>query len=178
MMRVWGVGALIAVAVAGPPAYADECIQPRNARVFASASGGHIFRVAQKDRERPEGTLVAITDNFDERRVWRARLVNVPARILVADDGETAVGIDNAGCRFGSDHSVVIYGKSGRVVADYRLEDLVSAADIRRYVHVTMAGRHWTERATFSFSADDTSLVITFDWGRVIRIDLSSGKIS
>jgi hypothetical protein len=114
-----GVGAIIAIAVAGPPACADECIQPSNARVFASASGGHIFRVAQKDRERPEGTLVAISDNFDERRVWCTRLINVPARILVADDGDTAVGIDNAGCRFGSDHSVVIYGKSGRVVADY-----------------------------------------------------------
>jgi hypothetical protein len=71
MMRVLGVGAFIAVAVAGTPAHADECIQPGNARVFASASGGHIFRVPQKDRERPEGTLVAIRDNFDERRVWR-----------------------------------------------------------------------------------------------------------
>jgi hypothetical protein len=39
-----------------------------------------------------------------------------------------------------------------------------------------MAGRHWTERASFSFSADDTSLVITLDWGRVIKIDLSSEK--
>lgn len=175
-MRVWGVGALIAVAVAGTPAYADECIQPRNARVFASASGHYILRVGQKQGQLSEATLVAITDDFAERRVWRARLVNVPARILVADDGDTAVGIDNAGCRFGSDHSVVIYGKSGRVVADYRLEDLLSAAEIRQYVDATMAGRHWTEKARFAFTAD--TLVITLDWGRVIRIDLSSGKIS
>ena len=149
MMRVWGVGAIIAVAVAGLPTYADECIQPRNARVFASASGDHIFRVAQKDRERPEGTLIAIGDNFHEQRVWHTRLVSVPARILVADDGPTVVGIDNAGCRFGTDHSVVIYGKGGRVVADYRLEDLLSAAEIRQHVRVTMAGRLWTERASF-----------------------------
>jgi hypothetical protein len=84
MMRVWGVGALIAFAAAGPPTYADECIQPRNARVFASASGDYILRVGQKQ----------------------------------------------------------------------------------------------AERASFSFSADDPSLVITLDWGQVIRIDLSSGKIS
>jgi hypothetical protein len=178
MMRVWGVGALIAFAAAGPPTYADECIQPRNARVFASASGDYILRVGQKQGQPSEAALVAIKDDFAERRVWRARLVNVPARILVADDGDSVVGIDNAGCRFGADHSVVIYGKGGRVVADYRLEDLLSVADIRRYVHVTMAGRHWTERASFSFSAADSSLVITLDWGRVIRIDLSSGKIS
>jgi hypothetical protein len=110
--------------------------------------------------------------------VWHTRLVNVPAPILVADDGRTVVGIDNAACRFGTDHSVVIYGKGGRVVADYRREDLLSAAEIRQHVRVTMAGRLWTERASFWFDGYSTMLGITLDWGRIIRIDLSSGKIS
>jgi hypothetical protein len=41
-----------------------------------------------------------------------------------------------------------------------------------------MAGRLWTERASFWVNEYSTMLGITLDWGRVVKMDLSSGKIS
>jgi hypothetical protein len=177
-MRLLPVTMVICVAAAatGSPR-ADECIQPRNARVFASASGDHVFRVGRKGADLPEGALVAIQDNFRERSIWRARLVNVPARIFVPDDGRTVVAVDNAGCRFGLEHSVVVYGMGGRVLADYRLEDILSEREIRQHIQQTMAGRLWTEKARFDFDPSGKAFVITLAWGREVTIHLPTGAI-
>jgi hypothetical protein len=178
-MRSWRVAALVSCAVLiGTPSRADECIGPANARLFASESGIHILRVGQKRGQLPEGTLIAIRDDFGEQRIWRARLINVPARVIVTDDGRTVVTIDNAGCGFGREHSVVVYGERGRMIADLRLEDILDPDEIQRQIPHSMAGRLWTEKASFSFNRVSGALAIAFDWGRHVTIDLLTGKVT
>jgi hypothetical protein len=175
---------VVAIGVAGlysASLIADECIGPQNARLFASELGTHIFKVAQKKSERPEGTLISIADNFRERRLWRARLVNIPLRVVVPDDGRTVVTVENAGCGFGSAHSIVVYGAAGRVIADYGLEDILSAPEISQHTKRTMAGRHWIDKVHFSFESGlqgNGALVVTFHWGRQVKIDLLTGAIN
>ena len=175
---------VVAISVAGlysASIRAEECIGPQNARLFASESGLHIFKVAQKKAERPEGTLISIGDSFREQRLWRARLVNSPLRVLVPDDGRTVVTVENAGCGLGSAHSIVVYGATGRVIADYGLEDILSAPEISQHTTRSMAGRPWIDKAHFSFEfglQGNGALVVTFQWGRQVRIDLLTGAIS
>lgn len=163
---------------------ADECIGPQSARVFASASGTHIVKVARKNPGRSEGTLLSIADRFRERRArraWRAQLVNVPLRVLVPDDGRTVVTVENYGCGFGSAHAIVIYGAAGRVIADYGLGDILSASEIDQYTDRSMAGRQWIEQADFAFEfpvKGNGNFVVTFRWGRRVKIDLLTGAIT
>ena len=178
-MRSWQVAALVSCAVlVGTPSHADECIAPAVARLFASESGIHIVRVNQKPGKLPEATLIAIRENFGERRIWRARLVNVPARVIVTDDGRTVVTIDNAGCGIGGEHSVVVYGERGRMIADLRLEDILSEEEIRERIRHSMAGRYWTKNASFSLDRVSGALAISFEWGRVVTIDLLTGAVT
>src|SRR5262245_40274494 len=78
--------------------------------------------------------------------------------------------------RNGLEHVVVVYGEGGRVLADYELEDLIDANEIRQHVPHTVSSRWWTRDATFSFH-ELSHLVITLSWGRVITIDLATGAI-
>jgi len=41
-----------------------------------------------------------------------------------------------------------------------------------------MAGRLWTEKASFSFDPNGQTFVVTFTWGRIISIDLATGRIT
>lgn len=176
-MPMWRLVVFVVAALVWVPVHSDECIQPSSARLFASESGLHVFRVGQKRGELPVGTLLAVGDDFRERRIWRTRLVNVPHRVLVPDDGRSAVTIDNAGCGVGLAHSVVIYGAGGRVIGDYHLDDLLTADEIERRVQQAMAGRGWIGMAHFAFESPST-FVVHLQWGRAIRIDLLTGAIA
>jgi hypothetical protein len=176
-MRVWRLVVLIVAAVVWVPVHSDECIQPSSARLFASESGLHVFRVGQKRGQLPVGTLFAVGDDFRERRIWRTRLVNVPHRVLVPDDGRSAITIDNAGCGVGRAHSVVIYGAGGRVIGDYHRDDLLTADEIQQHVQQAMAGRGWIGMTRFAFASPST-FVVHLQWGRVIRINLLTGAMA
>ena len=81
-----------------------------------------------------------------------------------------------------SDDDFWEYGEKGKVIADFKLEDLLTAKEIESIPRtVTMRGWHDKGIAEFedrSFGYDE--LVIRMKhkgWSKVIRISLSSGKI-
>jgi hypothetical protein len=90
-------------------------------------------------------------NDFRERRIWRARLITYPSRVLVPDDGRSVVTIDNGSCGSGREHTVVVYGERGRIVANLRLQDILTEKEIREKVSHAVSGPDWIEKASFSF---------------------------
>ncbi len=166
-------GLLVAI-----PAHADDCVALADARLFASESGGHAFRLSGKPGKLPEGTLVAIRNDFRDRRIWRTRLITVPSRVLVPDDGRSVVTIDSGACRSGREHAVVVYGERGRIVANLRLQDILTEKEIREKVRHSMSGPDWATNASFSFERLGGALAIKFDWGTYVTVDLPTGMVT
>ena len=178
-MRTFRVVALVSCGLlVAIPAHADDCVALGDARLFASESGGHAFRLSGKPGKLPEGTLVAIRNDFRERRIWRARLITDPSRVLVPDDGRSVVTIDNGSCGSGREHAVVVYGERGRIVANLRLQDILTEKEIREKVRHTVTGPDWMEKASFSFERLGGALAIKFDWGTYVTVDLPTGRVT
>jgi hypothetical protein len=173
------VGVVVLVAPEMPAeAMADDCIAFSGARIFGSASGLHGFRFRlADDRRQVEGLLFGFDDKGRERRIWRTRLLTVPARALVSGDGRTVVTIDQW-CRMGYEHSLVVYGEGGRVLADYRLEDLLSADEIDTRVTSSISSRWWTEGADLTIDESTRMLRVRLAWGREFRVDLVTGALA
>jgi hypothetical protein len=170
------LGVAVCLLVLASPLWARDCVVPAEARIFASEQGGHIFRVARAEGNRSEGTLIEIQDGFRERRVWRARLLNTPSQVIVAGGRHSVITIDTA-CRFGAEHSVVVYGADGRVVADLNLERLLTVEELGDRILHSPDGRFWAEKAQFGFDQRMENFMITFQWGRSISIHLKTGQI-
>jgi hypothetical protein len=89
------VGVLIGALSLPAHAAADDCIVASGARIYASASGRHGFRLTSGNApSRIEGLLFGFDHAGEEKRIWRTRLRTVPVRVLVADDGRTVVAVD------------------------------------------------------------------------------------
>ena len=112
-----------------------------------------------------------------EETVWEAPLITAPGRVLVSD-GNVVVTLDME-CRVGWEHSLVVYGSKGRRIADYSLEDLLTPEEIRDRVTGSISSRHWTAGADFSFEMNPSVqlLKIRLPWGRLVVIDLITGKL-
>jgi hypothetical protein len=84
--------------------------------------------------------------------------------------------------RMGGEHCLVVYGEKGNVIADFKLEDLLTAKEIES-LGGEFSGQHWsgTDVAEFedrSWQWDE--LVIRMKHkGRtkVLRVTLSAGKL-
>lgn len=164
----------------GPVTTADECIGPPRARLYASASGsrGFLITSAPDTPDRVKGRMFAFSQySTKDRTVWEAPLITPPWRALVSD-GDVVVTLD-IWCRAGWEHSLVVYGSKGRRIADYTLEDLLTAQEIRDRVTSSISSRDWTAGAVFSFemNAPLQVLKIRFPWGRLLAIDLESGRL-
>jgi hypothetical protein len=103
-------------------------------------------------------------------------LVNIPVLAFVANDGKHVVTLDTW-AKLGYEHALVVYGENGAVVADYDLDALLSGDEIAASVVHTMNARRWLQGATTAFDAAGQAFVIRLQWGRVIRVALSTGKI-
>src|SRR5262249_46090283 len=121
------------------------------------------------------GQLFALEADCKEKAVWNAKLVNVPDRVYVAPDGRRVVTIDTYG-RLGYDHSVVVYDDRGKVLADYKLEDLLTRAEIRRHVDQTVSSRWRARQAVPGFSPDRKYFVITLKWSNGLSENLKGIK--
>jgi len=120
--------------------------------------------------------LFSLDEQGNEKSIWNVRLVNVPVRALVSDDGKYVVTLDTWGGA-GFDHSLVVYGAKGKVVADFKLEELLTQGEIEKHTLHTESSRRWEQDAKFEFDLEKEQLTIAFKWGKAIRVSLLTGKI-
>lgn len=125
------------------------------------------------------GVLFSIDDDGKEQVIWSKQLVNFPHRAFVAGDGKHVVTIDTY-ADLGREHSVVVYDDKGKVLCDYRLEELLTEQEIRDRVIQTSPNRWWAEGASFLFRYEEEHIKyfdITLNWEKVITVNLDSGKL-
>ena len=134
-------------------------------RIFASENGWHGFKVLPKNAT---GVLFSLDDDGKEKVIWTKQLVNFPHQAFVAGDGKGVVTIDTW-ADLGREHSLVVYNDKGKVVGDYRLEDLLSEQEIRDRTIAFSPNRYWNEDASFRFRYDGNEIKyfdITLKWGK------------
>src|SRR5262245_17018742 len=106
----------LAVLVALPAALlADKWAAP-TPKVFASQFGSHGFKLLKPEfGGDSEGLLFRLDAEGREQIVWQAKLINTPHQVIVDEDGTYVVTVDTYGI-LGYAHSLVIYGKQGKVI--------------------------------------------------------------
>jgi hypothetical protein len=169
---------LAVVLLAAAAARADSWAMP-TPKDFRSASGGHVFHVvpAEGNWFKPaEGVLLSRDRDGKEKVLWKKRLVNLPHQAFVADDGRHVVTIDTY-ANLGFQHSLVLYGEGGKLLADYELEDLLKGEEIRGRVTRSVSSRWWASSTKFAFGRDGKAFTLSLKWGRTITLDLATGKI-
>jgi hypothetical protein len=167
--------ALVTVFLASSQLWADSWAAP-TPRVFGSKWGSRGFKVLRPTFSGPsEGVLFRLDADGKEQIVWGAKLVNTPHRVLVDDSGKFVATIDTY-AHLGFAHSLVIYGDKGKVIRDFKLEDLLTQDEIRNNLVLSETSRHWAEKCEFQMESD--RLVLRLNWGRVIRIELATGKVA
>jgi hypothetical protein len=169
------------VAVLSSGARADDLIAP-GPRVYAQAARGRyaikILPTALVDKS--EGVFFTLDEDGKEKEIWRTKLVNIPGRALITENGKYVITL-NTFLQI-DEHCLVIYGEKGKVIADFKMEDLLTAKEIESIPRtVTMRGWHEKGIAEFedrSFGFDELLIRMRHkDWAKVIRISLPSGKI-
>ena len=127
-----------------------------------------------------EGVFCELDENAKEKVIWRAKLVNIPNRAILVESGKYVITLDSWRS-VGFDHCLVVYGEKGKVIADFKLEDLLTAKEIESLPGL-VTSRAWSSKdiAEFEDRSRQDELVIRMkhkDWAKVIRLSLSSGKI-
>lgn len=175
MRNCWMI-AVCAAALVGPGvARADKWAAPAP-RVFAAATGEYGLKVIPSEGK-AVGVLFTLDAKGMEKVTRRFDLVNIPAAVFVSPSGDV-VTADTYG-QMGYAHSLVVYSRQGKALADYRLEDLLSKEEIARNVKTTASSRWWREGARLSFTdAAPGAFLITLPWGREVRLALATGKLA
>jgi hypothetical protein len=166
---------LVVVVLLAPAgtASADTWDSPKP-RDYTSPSRNRTFKIVPPENwvsGTAQGALVLHGKDGRQKTVWQRKLVNLPHQAFVCDHSDHVVTIDTY-ARLGYQHTLVLYGKDGKVLADYQLEDLLSEEEIRRHVVRTISSQRWAD-GKFGFSSDGKEFVAQLGWGKVIRIDLA-----
>lgn len=108
---------------------------------------------------------------------WERPLVNqiAPQAGAVRDDGKFVVTLGEF--PFGGVHNaLVIYGAKGQLLRHFLLTDLLTSDDWR---HVKRRKRaiEWLNGAKSEFRDNPDEFVLTFKWGRELRVDLKTLQI-
>jgi hypothetical protein len=128
-----------------------------------------------------EGVFFRLDENAKEKVIWRAKLVNIPNRAILAESGKYVITLDSWRS-VGFDHCLVVYGEKGKVIADFKLEDLLTAKEIEG-LSASITHRGWSDKDIAEFedrSREQDELVIRMKhkrWTKVMRLSLSSGRI-
>ena len=145
-------------------------------RFFASSDGRYALKVV------PNGaTAVAALLTLDatgaERELWRSALPTFPVDAVIAGRNAPYVALLDAWGHAGQEHSLTIYGPTGQLVRDFKLEDLLPADDIATRVAVSPTDRWWREGAQPTILGNENpTLRLDFPWGRTLIVDLPSGR--
>jgi hypothetical protein len=162
-MRLLRLSAIVACLVpASAPAYGD-CVQ-FSTRVFAADAGTAYVRAEIDGAERRTVARLYTTAREGDRLLWTATLVNEPARIWVDAAGRWIVTLGNF-CNAASDHdhALTVYDRSGKVIADWRLNELVP--ELYKYSGPSELHTPWTSVAPLRFEAPFDDLRVIFPWG-------------
>jgi hypothetical protein len=128
-----------------------------------------------------EGVFFTLDEHAKEKVIWRAKLVNIPDRAILVESGKYVITLDSWRSA-GFDHCLVVYGKKGKVIADFKLEDLLTAKEIEG-LPGSVTHRGWSNKDIAEFedrSREEDKLVIRMKyngWAKVIRLSLSTGKL-
>ncbi len=68
------------------------------------------------------------------------------------------------------------YDGRGNQVRSLKLEDLLTANEIKTKVKQTVSSRWWAENAAFQFVENDR-LLIRLSWGKQLRVQLPTGRL-
>jgi hypothetical protein len=158
------------------------------ARIFASEDGIVGLKVVpEKDyRKKRHPVATGLVFSLNERDgseniLWKQGLVNIPARALILRSYGTLLAVVTLDtyAHMGYEHSLVIYRKDGKLVKDLQLEDLLTKEEIAHQVTRSTSSRWWRMQATFDLIHDpkNPKLRISFDWGKVVLVELHTGKI-
>jgi len=153
-------------------------------RVFAETTGGRGFKVipisaaagTHAGEVQSRGVLFYLENDGTEKVLWDKLLVNIPVGVLVSSRGNCVVTLDTW-AHMSYEHGLVVYGAKGEVVADFKLEDLLSKDEIQKNVDQSVSSRNWLRDANTRFDETAEHLVITLKWGKLITLDLKTGKI-
>ena len=147
-------------------------------RIFAESSGERGFKViAAKGEAQARGVLFYVDGDGTEKVLWDKKLANIPVSVLVSSANNCVVMLDTWGSS-GYDHALVVYGVKGEVVADFKLADLLSKEEIEQKVVQSKSSRDWLREADKHIDETTGQLVIKLQWGKLITIDLKSGKVA
>jgi hypothetical protein len=185
---------LALVGLIGTPSgvLADSWPPPHNT-IFASVYGSHAVKVivtrksdsecARESAEKPQGerqfwyvnaTLFKLNEKGEEIVTWAKPLPFIPHQVFVSEQQEVA-GIDEY-AHLGYRHALVVFSKQGDIIADYKLEDLLSDEEIKTRVTHTVSSRNWMINARVAFERAGFC-VIRLEWGKVITVHLETGAI-
>ena len=149
-------------------------VQTRTEGVHSAAQAGQIVGTS-------EGVFFTLDEHAKEKVLWRAKLVNIPSRAIVAENGKYVITLDSWH-RIGFEHCLVVYGEKGKVIADFRLEDLLTTKEIKG-LPTEITARDWSSKDIAEFedrATEEDELVIRMKykgWTKVIRLSLSSGRV-
>jgi hypothetical protein len=162
-------------------ACADDLIAP-GPRIYAqSLSGKYAIKILPgTSADKSEGVFFTLDKDGKEEVIWRTTLVNIPGPAIISENGKYVITLDTF-LRI-DEHCLVVYGEKGKVIADFKLEDLLTDKEIESIPRtVTIRGWHDKGIAEFedrSFGYDQMVIRMKHKgWAKVIRLSLSSGKI-
>jgi hypothetical protein len=154
---------------------------PAKPLVFAHRNGQYAFKTLPG---RSEGVYFTLDEGGAEKVIWRAKLVNIPVRAMLAESstGAKYVITLDTWAHVGYEHCLVVYGEKGKVIADFKLEDLLTAEEIER-LPASVSDRGWSDPDITEFedrSWQEDQLIIRMKykgWAKVLRLSLSTGKL-
>jgi hypothetical protein len=169
--------ALVLIGLTAPTVPADSWAPPRP-QVFASSYGLYGLKTLPPEAlsGQSQARLFTLEKDGKEKVIWETKLVNIPHRALVTDDGKYVVTLDTW-ANVGFKHSLVIYGEKGKVIADFELEDLLTKDEIAKNVELTETSRWWSKGARVELNPTNDQLTMTLKWGKVIRVSLPKGRV-
>ena len=156
------------------PDVASVGTQTRTEGVHSPAQAGQIVGTS-------EGVFFTLDEHAKEKLIWRAKLVNIPNRAILVESGKHVITLDSWRSA-GFDHCLVVYGEKGKVIADFKLEDLLTAKEIDG-LPASVTHRSWSDKDVAEFedrSREEDKLIIRMKyngWAKVIRLSLSTGKL-
>jgi hypothetical protein len=128
-----------------------------------------------------EGVFFTLDEHAKEKVIWRAKLVNIPNRAILVESGKYVITLDSWRSA-GFDHCLVVYGEKGKIIADFKLEELLTAKEIESLPN-SVTSRSWSDKDIAEFedrSREEDQLIIRMKyngWAKVIRLSLSTGKL-
>lgn len=171
------------------PALADSWAAPKSGVYGCGHYAVRLIVNSGRSGFTSEITMFSLDRKNREKVHWKQKLDYIPADIHVSDRGWT-VGV-NEYARLGYNHALVIWNPEGERLADYRLDELLTADELSKYTSQSVSSRWWDEELEFlhdGYKGTFDFLFLTIKqhnrcWSdkrvpdKTITVDLRSGRV-